>query len=78
VRNKRSELLKACAEWGISDRGDGCFWDNINRFLSDQRIGGKPIYEMMDEAGIQAVIRRIKTMCYNRDRNADLKDHTRR
>jgi hypothetical protein len=78
VRNKRSELLRACAEWGISDKGDGCFWDNINRFLRDPRIAGKNIYEMYDGDEIQAVIRRIKTMNYNRERNANLKDHIKR
>lgn len=71
VRKKRSDLLKACAEWGISDKGNGLFWNEINRFLENPKIAGKPIYQMTDEDELQAVIKRVKTMCCNRDKTSD-------
>ena len=71
VRKKRSELLKACNEYGIRDNNDGLFWRDINRFLENPKIGGKPLYDMTDTDEIQAVIKRIKTICYNRDKEHD-------
>jgi hypothetical protein len=80
VRKKRSELLKACAEYGISDQGDGSFWRDINRFLENPKIAGKPIYKMDEEEEIQAVIKRIKTLVYKREKGRDynekMKDKT--
>jgi hypothetical protein len=67
VREGRSNILKACAEWGISDTGDGSFWKDINGFLLNPRVAGKAIYAMQDSEEMQAVVKRIKTMIWNRN-----------
>lgn len=62
IKRQRSGILKRLQKLGI----DTTDWNNVNAYLCDKRIAGKPLYEL-DSEELQALIRRLEQILKKRD-----------